>query len=312
MRKIYAIGETLLDIIFRDGQPRTAKAGGSMLNSVVSLGRLSLPVSFISEYGQDDVGNLINNFLNENGADTSYVHRYTDGKTALALAFLDEKNDAHYTFYKSYPEKRLEISFPVPKMDDIVLCGSFYALSTEIRYRYISFIKAAKDSGAIVLYDPNFRKSHLNELENLMPLIIENMKMATIVRGSDEDFRNIFGSENPDEAWKIVKEYCGCMVYTSKAEGVYVRTSSFSDKFPVEKIKPVSTIGAGDNFNAGIIASFYRDNIFECNLKDMGKREWEMVIQTATGFASNVCMSYENYIDPAFASKYLSASRFQM
>jgi len=312
MRKIYAIGETLLDIIFRNGQPQIAKAGGSMLNSVISLGRMSLPISFISEYGCDDVGNLIDNFLKENGVDTSSVHRYQDGKTALSLAFLDEKNDAHYSFYKSYPEKRLNINFPVLKKEDIVLCGSFYALSSEIRDKFISFIQVAKEKSAIVLYDPNFRKSHLDELESLKPLIIENMQMATIVRGSDEDFLNIFGAKNPGEAWKTVRKYCGCMVYTANADGVYVRTSSFSGKFPVIKIKPVSTIGAGDNFNAGMIAAFYRDNIFKNNFENMGRKEWEKVANMAIEFATHVCMSYDNYIDLAFASKYFSASRLQI
>jgi fructokinase len=312
MRKIYAIGETLLDIIFRDGKPQTAKAGGSMLNSVVSLGRMSLPVSFISEYGCDDVGDLIDNFLKENGVDTSSVHRYHDGKTALALAFLDEKNDAHYSFYKSYPEKRLDINFPALKMEDIVLCGSFYALSSEIRDKFISFIQVAKEKGTIVLYDPNIRKSHLHELESLKPLIIENMQMATIVRGSDEDFRNIFGAENPEEAWETVRKYCGCMVYTSNADGVYARTSLFSGKFPVIKIIPVSTIGAGDNFNTGMIAAFYRDNIFKNNIENMGEKEWGKVINMAVEFATHVCLSYDNYIDLAFASKYLSASRFHI
>lgn len=312
MRKTYAIGESLLDIIFRDGQPQTAKAGGSMLNSVVSLGRMKLSVSFISEYGYDDVGNLIDKFLKENGVDTSFVHRYHDGNTALALAFLDKKNDAHYSFYKNYPSKRLDILFPDLKNEDIVLCGSFYALSLEIREKFKSFIRAAKENDAIILYDPNFRKSHINEVENLKPLIIENMQMATIVRGSDEDFRNIFNVNNPEEAWEAIRKHNKCMIYTFNSKGVYVRTSSFSGEFPVNKIKPVSTIGAGDSFNAGIIASFYRDNVFCDNIEEMGEREWGKIIGTAVEFASNVCMSYDNYIDFAFASKYLSASRDQM
>ena len=100
MRKIYGIGETVYDIIFKDGAPQAAKPGGSVLNSMVSLGRTGLPVSFISEYGRDDVGSLIDRFLNDNGVNTSSVYRYNDANTSLALAFLDEKNDAHYTFYK--------------------------------------------------------------------------------------------------------------------------------------------------------------------------------------------------------------------
>jgi fructokinase len=94
MRKIYGIGETVFDIIFKDGSPQAGKAGGSMLNSVVSMGRAGLPVSFISEFAVDKVGDLIAKFLVENGVDTSFVNRYSDGNTTLALAFLDENNDA--------------------------------------------------------------------------------------------------------------------------------------------------------------------------------------------------------------------------
>jgi fructokinase len=94
---------------------------------------MNLPVSFVSEYGQDDVGILIDNFLKTNGVNTSFVHRFQNGSTSLALAFLDEKNDAHYTFYKDFPDKRLEIDFPVIDRDDIVQCGSFYAIWPEIR-----------------------------------------------------------------------------------------------------------------------------------------------------------------------------------
>jgi fructokinase len=45
MRNIYAIGETVLDILFKDQLPVTAKAGGACLNSAVTLGRLNLPVA---------------------------------------------------------------------------------------------------------------------------------------------------------------------------------------------------------------------------------------------------------------------------
>ena len=55
MPVIYTIGETVFDIIFELDQPVAAKAGGSLLNTSVSLGRLGLPVQFISEYGTDKV-----------------------------------------------------------------------------------------------------------------------------------------------------------------------------------------------------------------------------------------------------------------
>lgn len=303
IRKIFGIGETVFDIIFKNGQPQAAKAGGSVLNSVVSLGRMNLPVSFISEYGLDEVGHLIDNFLKENNVNTSFVHRFNDGSTALALAFLNEKNDASYSFYKEYPSKRLDIDFPVIGENDIIQCGSFYAIWKEIRDKFKKFILNAKENGALIIYDPNFRKSHLFELDLLKPLIIENMQMASLIRGSDEDFKNIFGVNNPDRAWEVVGQYCKCLVYTANTDGVYVRTPSFSGRFPVQKIIPLSTIGAGDNFNAGMITSLYRNNIRREQLENLTEPDWSEVIKTAVDFATQVCLSYENYISDEYADK---------
>lgn len=303
MRRIFGIGETVLDIIFKNGQPQAAKPGGAMLNSLVSLGRAGLPVHFISEYADDDVGGLIDSFLGSNGVDTSHVYHYMDGKTKLALAFLNERNDAAYTFYEKYPEKRLDIEFPPTEKNDLVLCGSIYSITAEIREKFVKFIGEAQKRGSVVIYDPNFRSAHRHELDRLKPLIVENMSMASLVRGSDEDFLNIFGSSGPDEAWEAVRGRCKCLVYTASAEGVFVRTEAYSGSFPVKKITPVSTIGAGDNFNAGMMASMYFNNISADMLTSMGDDLWKAVITSGVDFASEVCMSYENYISEVFAEK---------
>lgn len=304
MRKIYAIGETLYDIIFKDGQPQAGKPGGAMLNSTVSLGRIGLPVSLISEYANDDIGKMIDSFLQDNGVGTDFVDHYTDGKTALAIAVLDEKNDANYTFYKNYPLRRLEMEFPTIGADDIILCGSIYAITNEIRNKFVQFITYSRENGGIVLYDPNFRSAHASELNILKPLIIQNMKMASIIRGSDEDFMNIFQTGSHNSAWDVIRNYCSCMVYTSSEEAVYVRTTGFSGRFPVRKITPVSTIGAGDNFNAGMIAAIYNNGITRQELNKMGEEKWRQIVSTGVDFATNVCLSYENYISKNFAVNY--------
>jgi len=301
MRKIYGIGETVFDIIFKNGQPQAAKPGGAMLNSIVSLGRVGQPVHFISEYADDDVGSLVDAFLHANGVDNSFVHHYLDGKTKLALAFLNERNDASYTFYEKYSEKRLDIEFPEIVKNDILLCGSIYAITDEIRDKFRTLVSSAFKNGAIVIYDPNFRSAHRHELDRLKPIIVENMSMASLVRGSDEDFSNIFGAMNPDEAWEAVKGYCKCLVYTANAEGVFVRTEKFSGRFPVKKLTPVSTIGAGDNFNAGMMAAIYINEIKKDQLEIMGEEMWSKVISMGVDFASEVCMSYDNYISEEFA-----------
>jgi fructokinase len=78
------------------------------------------------------------------------------------------------------------------------------------------------------------------------------------------------------------------------------------------KIEPVSTIGAGDNFNAGVIASLYSMDASPSSIVNLGQAEWDKIIGTAIEFASEVCLSYDNYIGLPFASRYRSASRLQM
>jgi fructokinase len=191
MRKIYTIGETLYDIIFQNNRPIASKPGGAMLNTAVTLGRLRLPVNLISEYSVDPVGEKIETFLEENHVQTDYIYKYHDGQTAIALAFLDKDNNASYTFYKLYPAERLNIRIPEFKKDDILIFGSLFALNSDVRDKLLDLLQKAREQGAIILYDPNFRSPHQEELPSLKPVILQNMSFADIVRGSDEDFRNI-------------------------------------------------------------------------------------------------------------------------
>jgi len=304
MRKVYAIGETVLDILIKENQPFTAKAGGACLNTAVSLGRLNIPVQFIGEYGLDEVGNFIDLFLKNNHVNTDYVYRYYDGKSALALAFLNENNDASYDFYKIYPEKRLNIDFPHMNQDDIVLFGSFYAITPEVRVKLMHFIKEAYKKRAIIIYDPNFRKQHLHDLPQLKPMILENISFASIVRGSHEDFSLIYGSRDADETFQQFGEKPPCLLYTSSTKGVFLRTPKLSERFSIRSIVSKSTIGAGDNFNAGIVYSLFKNNIGYKLLQNLTVDEWKQIIETAVEFASHVCENYDNYISEEFAERF--------
>lgn len=305
-RRIFTIGETVYDIIFRNEQPMAAKPGGAMLNTSISLGRLGLPVSFISEIGEDEVGEKIIKFLCENNVVTNNVYKFRDGKTSLALAFLDESENANYSFYKLYPAKRLVVDFPEVKENDIVLFGSFFAITGEVREQLMKFMRRAFQNKVIIIYDPNFRKSYLDELPKVKNLILENISLASIVRGSDEDFRLIFGVENADDAFRILKENgCSFLIYTSSDKNVEFISEDIKLAVPVPKIKPVSTIGAGDSFNAGIIFSLYSQQINLSELAQIDTKTWKDIIETAISFGTHVCQSLDNYISEEFVVQLL-------
>lgn len=305
MRRVFTIGETVMDIVFKNDVPVAAKAGGSMLNASVTLGRLNIPVSFISEYGKDKVGDIINIFLAKNRVDTSFIHRYSEGKSAVALAFLDENQNATYDFYKIYPTERLKIPAPDFTANDIVMFGSYFGISTEVRPALVNILAKAREKGAIIIYDPNFRKAHLHQLNELFPLIIENILIADIIKGSDEDFLNIFGVDTAQKAFEKFNDTSKILIYSRGEKGAHYHSAKVSFHVGAKVLQPVSTIGAGDNFTAGLAFGLIKNNVSREGLLHQGADTWKHILKTGVDFASEVCLSYENYIPVNYASDYL-------
>lgn len=271
-----------------------------MLNSSVSLGRAGVPVSLISEFATDRTGELILDFLKSNNISAEYLYLYR-GKSPLSLAFLNDRNDAEYEFYEPFPLERLDVQTPCFESEDIIIFGSILSVEEKTRNKLEKMLNSAGKAGSLILYDPNFRKSQLPRLEKIKQFIYENIAFSDIVRASDEDMKLIFGCDSPEEAYDIIQKYgCRYLVYTSSSRGVYLKTPLFSGYYPVPELKTVSTVGAGDSFNAGIVFELYSKNVSA--LEDLSEMEWGETIAMAIDFASDVCMSEENYISNAFAS----------
>ena len=304
MRKVIGIGETILDIIFKNDEPIGAVPGGSVFNGIISLGRAGVKCGFISETGDDRVGRRIISFLEENHVDASSINVYPESKSPVSLAFLNEQNDAEYIFYKDHPHDRLDFVFPEIQTDDIVMFGSYYAVNPVIRPQVQGFLEYARDKGAILYYDVNFRASHQNEVMKLNANILENLEYADIVRGSQEDFEVMFNKHDAETVYKAqISFYCKNFIYTQGSEPVEVRgTGGFVRQYPATQMETVSTIGAGDNFNAGFVYGLIKYGITREMLETGLKAEqWDGLIGLAQQFSANVCKSIHNSIDQEFA-----------
>ena len=305
MRKVIGIGETILDIIFQNEQPTAAVPGGSVFNGIVSLGRTGVLISFISETGNDHVGNIILRFMRDNNIPTDYVNVFPDGKSPVSLAFLNDRSDAEYIFYKDYPKQRLDVIFPRLAEDDIVVIGSYYALNPVLRDKVLELLDQAREKKAIVYYDPNFRSSHKEEALKLAPTIIENLEYADIVRGSQEDFFYMYNQCDADKIYKDkIKFYCPNFLCTAGAEQISLRTKNISKEYAIPPLEAISTIGAGDNFNAGIIYGLLKYDVRYENLNNIDEATWDKIIRCGMEFAAEVCMSLNNSISKEFAEKY--------
>lgn len=298
---IYCTGEAVYDIIFRDDKPVDGKAGGAMLNAAVSLGRTGLPVAFVGDFADDRIGHLTCDFLKSNHVDVSFVTFYQNARSRIALAFLNDRKDADYIFYKIRVDKP-ELRFPLPVAGDIILFGSWLAIKPEVHAEVRDYITCARHNGALIIYDPNFRRAHLHTLPQVKSHIEENIGLAHITKGSDEDFQFILGQKDRQLARDYVKSLgCENFIYTANRDGAWLIRGEEEKHYAAMDIEPVSTVGAGDSFNAGLVFALERAGCGPDNLQSLPPAQWDDAIRTSIRFASEVCMSYDNYISKDFA-----------
>ena len=292
---ITGIGETVLDIVFQDMKPQAAVPGGSTFNAMISLGRTAgrdfpeVGLRMVSQIGDDPVGDLVFSFMRENRVGTDAMIR-VKGQTTVSMAMLDENRNAKYEFFRDHnqpPFRAPELTFGP---GDIVLFGSFFAINPDTREQTRTLIRQARAAGATVYYDINFRKAH--DAVTSLPEIEKNIALSDIVRGSSEDIEALYGSASASDVYeRHIAPLCKNFICTKGAQETEVFTPDFRKSYPVPPGTPiVSTIGAGDNFNAGTVYALVK----------LGKLDWDAIVPTAHRFSANVVASLFNYVDEDF------------
>ena len=305
MAKVIGIGETVFDILFKNNVPVKGVPGGSVYNCVISLGRCGVETEFISEVGDDRIGNIILEHLKDSNVGSSAVCCFSGGKSPLALAFLNERNDAEYLFYKDYPNNRLEVEFPVINKGDIVVYGSYFVLNPVLRKKTKAFLEYAHEQGALLYYDINFRKNHVNERIKLAEALIENLEFADVVRGSADDFNYLYEMTDASKIYnEKIKFYSQNFIFTSGSGNVQLFTRDGSTTYAVKDVEVVSTVGAGDNFNAGILYGFAKNGVTRDMLSQLTAAEWNRIISHGLDFSAHACTLIENYVDKEWAENY--------
>lgn len=303
-RKIVGIGETVLDIVFRDGQPQAAVPGGSVFNAMVSLGRTvgkshpDMPLVMVSQTGDDAVAGIITGFMSQNGLDTSGLQQ-DSGQSTVSLALLDAGSNARYEFFRDpgLPAFRTpQIPF---RKDDILLFGSFFAVNPATGPQTRELVRAARAAGAIIYYDINYRKNHPAAPE----LIEQNIALCDIVRGSDEDIQGLYGISDAGRAYREhISALCPNFICTRGAEPAEVFSPGVHAVYPTAPVeRVVSTIGAGDNFNAGILCALVREGFDREHLQLLTRAGWDRLVPTAMRFSAAVCESLQNYVGADFS-----------
>ncbi len=138
------------------------------------------------------------------------------------------------------------------------------------------------------------------------PNLLENFEMTDILRGSDEDFEVIYGKRDCDAVYRSeISFYTKKFIYTRSSQPVELRADGgFAKQYPVAPTETVSTVGAGDNFNAGFVYGLIKYGITRNDIEaGLSEEQWDQLMACAQAFSANCCKSLNNSIDADFARK---------
>lgn len=259
---ILCCGEALIDMLPREstaGEPAFAPyAGGAVFNSAIALGRLGVPVEFFSGLSSDLFGQQIREVL----ASSNVGSRYADiSARPTTLAFV-RLNDGHatYTFYDENTAGRMLSEADLPVLDDEIGAMLFGAISLipEPSGSAYEALMRREHGRRVTMLDPNIRPGFISDHEKHRARIERMIAMADIVKLSDEDL-SWFGHEGHQE--EVVHGWLDLgpklVVVTRGAAGAIGYSRRHTVSVTPKPVAVVDTVGAGDTFNAGLLASLH-------------------------------------------------------
>ena len=137
----------------------------------------------------------------------------------------------------------------------------------------------------------------------ITPNLLENFELADIVRGSAEDFEVLFKKRDAEAIYRSqIAFYTKKFIYTQGADAIHLfADNGFHKEYPVAQMETVSTIGAGDNFNAGFLYGLIKNQITRDDMEHgLSEEQWNAVIGCAQLFSAEACSTLNNYVSPEF------------
>ena len=258
MTDITAVGEILIDLtqsgVNGQGIPRfDANPGGAPANLAVAASRLGARTAFIGKVGKDSFGDSLRNCLTENGVDVTGMVVDPVQHTTLAVVSLDPSGERHFSFYRDPSAdvnlKESEISVEQLKNTRFLHFGSVSLTAEPARSATLYAARTAKELGAAVSYDPNYRASLWSDEKTAVERMLEPLPLVDVLKVSDEELPLLTGSSNLEAGTALLAEKgISLILVTLGPNGAFYRFRGQTGLVPGVPCKVGDTNGAGDTF----------------------------------------------------------------
>ncbi|AXV14313.1 carbohydrate kinase [Neorhizobium sp. SOG26] len=258
---ILCCGEALIDMLPREttlGEKGFAPyAGGAVFNTAIALGRLGQPTGFFTGLSDDMMGDILRETLAQSNVDASFS-AVSSRPTTIAFVKL-VNGQASYAFYDEGTAGRMLSLDDLPALGDDCEAMHFGAISLipEPCGSTYEALMAREQTKRVISFDPNIRPGFIKDKQKHLDRVRRMAAMSDIIKFSDEDLE-WFGMKGDHDtlASHWLDAGAKLVVLTRGAEGATGYTRRFKTSVPSERVTVVDTVGAGDTFDAGILASF--------------------------------------------------------
>lgn len=268
MIDICAVGEILIDLtqsgLTEQGIPRfDANPGGAPANLAVAASRLGAKTAFIGRVGRDGFGDYLRRVLQDNGVDASGLSVDPLQHTTLAVVSLDERGERSFSFYR---DPSADVNLSAAELPEALLrsCrvlhfGSVSLTAEPARGATLEAVRLAKEAGALISYDPNYRASLWPDEATAVAQMLSPLPLVDILKVSDEELPLLTGTDDPLRGSALLAERgIGLVFITLGAEGAFFRAGDRTGRVPGIRIKVGDTNGAGDTFFGAALSRLVR------------------------------------------------------
>ncbi len=258
---ILCCGEALIDMIPTptssgvDGY--VPHAGGAVFNTAIALGRLGVPAGLLTGLSRDLFGELLANALRTSHVDTSRAILSERPSTLAFVQLVD--GHASYSFFDENSAGRMLQAADMPALSDDISALFFGGISLACEPgadAYADLLERHAGERAVMI-DPNIRPSFIPDHTRYRARLDRMIAKADIVKVSDEDLNWI----NPaplslgEKVDILLDQGPSVVLMTRGGDGAIGYLADGSQvQVAAQKAKVVDTVGAGDTFNAGVLA----------------------------------------------------------
>jgi fructokinase len=262
---IVVCGEALFDVFATQERAAAidlaACQGGSPFNLATGVARLGGAASFFGGLSRDLFGRKLYAALEAEGVELSAAPR-PEAPTALVMVSVDDRGVPVYTFYGSGTAERmvgLADLERVPADAQAIHVGSYCMVVEPVASSLRALVERQRGRSLIV-YDPNVRLTIEPRVEAWRETLRWMMRRSDVLKVSEEDIHALYPDRELDTFIAEALDADVALVVVTRGErGVVAATRSLpAVALPAMPVTVVDTVGAGDTFQAGLLAWLQR------------------------------------------------------